>query len=95
MFKQQGSFNRLISCLQTNLGIGSLELVQNIEIFCKRNDEFDKVMVLWTCDYFWCWPSLIEYSSYDNHGCDWSLVFHWQAQREQAPPTQVMNDSPV
>ena len=44
---------------------------------------------------FWCWPSLIEYSSCDNHGCDWSLVFHWQAQRGQAPPTQVMNDKPV
>ena len=80
MFKQLGSFNSFDSCLQTNLEIGSLELVQNIEIFCKRNDEFDKVMVLWTCDYFWCWPSLTEYSSCDNHGCDWSLVFHWQAQ---------------
>ena len=41
---------------------------------------------------FWCWLSLIEYSSCDNHGCDWSLVFHWQAQRGQAPPTEVMND---
>ena len=52
-------------------------------------------MVLWACDHFWCWPSFIEYSSCDNHGCDWSLVFHWQAQTGQAPPTQVMNDNPV
>ena len=52
-------------------------------------------MVLWTCDHFWCWPSLIEYSSCDNHGCDWSLVFHWRAQRGHAPPTLVMNDNPV
>ena len=94
MFKQLGSFNSFISCLKT-WGLVHWNIVQNIEIFCKRNDEFDKVKVLWTCDHFWCWPSLIEYSSCDNHGCDWSLVFHWKAQMGQAPPTQVMNDNPV
>ena len=68
-------------------------IVQNIEIFCKRNDEFDKLMVLWICDHFWCWPSLIEYSHVTI--MDVVGVFHWQAQRGQAPPTQVMNDNPV
>ena len=96
MFKQLGSFNTVsFPVYKQTWGLVHWNIVQNIEIFHKRNEEFDLVMVLWTCGHFWCWPSLIEYSSCDNHGCDWSLVFHWQAQMGQAPPTEVMSDNPV
>ena len=53
MFKQLGSFNTVsFPVYKLTWGLVHWNIVQNIEIFCKRNEEFDKVMVLWTCDHF-------------------------------------------
>ena len=98
MFKQLGSFQvNTVSFPVYKLTWGLVHwfIVQNIEIFCKRNESLIKWWCCGPVTIFWCWPSLIEYSSCDDRGCDWSLVFHWQAQRGQAPPTEVMNDNPV
>ena len=53
MFKQLGSFNTVsFPVYKLTWGLVHWNIVQNIEMFCKRNEEFDKVMVLWTCDHF-------------------------------------------
>ena len=96
MFKQMGSFKTVsFPVYKLTWGLVHWNIVQNIEIFYKRNESLIKWWCCGPVTIFWCWPSLIEYSSCDDHGCDWSLVFHWQAQKGQAPPTEVMNDNPV
>ena len=63
-------------CLQINLGIGSLVVVQNIDIFCKRNDEFDKVMALWTRDHFLV-LAIIDWIMNIHHVTIMDVIGHW------------------
>ena len=51
--KMWGDLRHFISCLQA-VGLVHWDVIQSIEVHCKGNGEFDKMMVLRTYHHFWC-----------------------------------------
>ena len=62
MFKQLGSFNTVsFPVYKLTWGLVHWNIVQNIEIFCKRNESLIKWWCCGPVTIFWCWPSFIDW----------------------------------